>query len=93
MSEPVSNTSPLYDLQKAGVLNILPRIYRTIVIPQAVRDELDAGRRRGSTCQTLKNCHGSGSVTPTSIRPSRGSSWVTVSRRCCPSPIPSRTLW
>lgn len=47
MSEPISNTSPLCYLQMAGALHLLPRIFRTIVIPQAVRDELEAGRRQG----------------------------------------------
>jgi len=47
MPEVVCNTSPLQYLHQIGVLDILPAIYGKILIPQAVADEIDAGRRAG----------------------------------------------
>ncbi len=43
MSEVVTNTSPLIVLAKAGLLELLPKLFSEIVVPTAVRDEIMAG--------------------------------------------------
>jgi predicted nucleic acid-binding protein len=43
----VSNTSPLTNLAAVGYLHLLPQVYRTIHIPQAVYRELEYGEQRG----------------------------------------------
>lgn len=43
----VANTSPLLYLNAIGHLDILPRLYGSIVIPPAVQAELESGRGRG----------------------------------------------
>lgn len=43
----ISNTSPLQYLHQLGYLQLLPRFYQQIQIPQAVIDELAAGRELG----------------------------------------------
>jgi predicted nucleic acid-binding protein len=43
----VSNTSPLISLAAAGLLDLLGQLYGEVVIPQAVRDEYEAGRQAG----------------------------------------------
>lgn len=47
MPEVVSNTSPLQYLHQLGLLDLLPRLVGHITIPQAVVDELEAGRALG----------------------------------------------
>lgn len=42
----VADTTPLIILAGVGLLDLLPRLYGEIWIPEAVRDEYDAGRRR-----------------------------------------------
>jgi uncharacterized protein len=43
----ITNTSPLLYLHQVGYLNILQQLYRTVLIPPAVRQELEEGRRKG----------------------------------------------
>ncbi len=43
----ITNTSPLLYLHQVGYLNILQQLYRTVLIPPAVRQELETGRRKG----------------------------------------------
>jgi len=43
----ISNTSPLLYLNLTNRLGLLPRIYQTIAVPQAVVDELAEGARQG----------------------------------------------
>ncbi len=43
----VSNTSPLINLAGVGLLALLPALYGTIAIPEAVHREYNAGRRAG----------------------------------------------
>ncbi len=43
----ISNTSPLLYLNLTNQLELLPRIYQTITIPQAVVDELAEGGKQG----------------------------------------------
>lgn len=47
MPEVVSNTSPIQYLHQIGVLRILPSLYGRILVPQAVVDEIGAGRAAG----------------------------------------------
>lgn len=47
MPEIISNTSPLQYLHQLGLLEFLPRLVGQIIIPQAVVEELEAGRTLG----------------------------------------------
>jgi predicted nucleic acid-binding protein len=47
LPEIISNTSPLQYLYQLNLLNVLPRLARTITVPPAVSAELDAGRALG----------------------------------------------
>lgn len=47
MREVISNTSPLQYLFQAELLELLPALYGTIVVPSGVVDELAEGRARG----------------------------------------------
>lgn len=51
--EVVSNTSPLLYLHQVGQLEILARLYGRVLIPPAVRAELDTGRHRGISVPDL----------------------------------------
>jgi hypothetical protein len=46
-AEYISNTSPLVYLHQIGELELLPRLFRRIVVPGAVEAELAAGRTLG----------------------------------------------
>jgi predicted nucleic acid-binding protein len=41
----VSNTTPLINLVGVGLLDLLPQLYGTILVPESVRDEYNAGKR------------------------------------------------
>lgn len=43
----ISNTSPLQYLHAIGHLVLLEQLYREVIVPQAVVDELDIGRLQG----------------------------------------------
>lgn len=47
MSETVCDTSPLQYLFQIGLLEVLPALYGHIVVPLAVVEEIDVGRRVG----------------------------------------------
>ena len=47
MPEAVSNTSPFQYLFQLGLIDLLPRFYGKVIVPQAVVDELSEGRRNG----------------------------------------------
>lgn len=47
MREVISNTSPLQYLFQAELLDLLPALYGTVVVPSGVADELAEGRARG----------------------------------------------
>jgi predicted nucleic acid-binding protein len=53
MHEVVCNTSPLQYLHQIGVLEILPAIYGRILVPQAVVNEISAGRQAGVSLPDL----------------------------------------
>ncbi len=44
MRKVVSNTTPILSLLKIGKLDLLKELYGSIIIPQAVYDELEAGK-------------------------------------------------
>jgi predicted nucleic acid-binding protein len=46
MRKAVSNTTPILSLLKIGKLDILKALYQTILIPQAVYQEIEAGKDR-----------------------------------------------
>lgn len=43
----VSNTSPIFYLHRVGYLELLKRLYREIIVPNAVIEELEEGRKQG----------------------------------------------
>ena len=47
MPEVVCNTSPLQYLHQIGALDVLPTLYRRILVPLAVVEEIAAGRQAG----------------------------------------------
>lgn len=47
MPEVISNTSPLQYLHQLGLLDLLPRLVGRIAVPEAVAEELEAGRSLG----------------------------------------------
>ncbi|MET0623606.1 MAG: hypothetical protein ABW250_11550 [Pyrinomonadaceae bacterium] len=47
MPEVISDTSPLQYLHQLGLLDLLPQLVGRVVVPQAVVDELEAGRALG----------------------------------------------
>lgn len=61
----ISNTSPLFYLYRLGHLQLLQQLYKHIVIPEAVVDELEAGREQGEEVPNIaeydwievRSCH------------------------------------
>jgi hypothetical protein len=47
LADAISDTSPLQYLFQAGVLDLLPHLFGTVLVPPAVADELRAGRDLG----------------------------------------------
>lgn len=47
MPEVVSDTSPLQYLHQAGLLDLLPRLYDRVLVPEAVALEIEEGLARG----------------------------------------------
>ena len=47
MSTIISNTSPIQYLHQAGVLFLFPELFTKVCIPEAVVEEIEAGRRAG----------------------------------------------
>ncbi|MEM6453727.1 MAG: DUF3368 domain-containing protein [Acidobacteriota bacterium] len=45
--EVIADTSPLQYLHQTGCLELLPQLYGSILVPEAVVAELDVGRQRG----------------------------------------------
>lgn len=43
----ISNTSPIFYLHQLGYLELLKKLYRGVVIPYAVLEELEEGRKAG----------------------------------------------
>ena len=55
MSRAVSNTSPLIVLAKAGLLELLPKLFSEVAVPEAVRDEIMAGGDDDAMKRALPN--------------------------------------
>lgn len=51
----IANTSPLLYLHQAGCLDVLRRLYGTIIVPPAVQGELTEGQRRGVDVPDVDN--------------------------------------
>jgi predicted nucleic acid-binding protein len=48
MREPViSNTPPIFYLHRLGLLDLLEKLYGEIIIPNAVLEELEEGKKSG----------------------------------------------
>jgi predicted nucleic acid-binding protein len=56
MPKAISNTSPLLYLYRIGAINWLPKLFDEIWAPEAVRDELLAGRSRGYDVPDPADC-------------------------------------
>jgi predicted nucleic acid-binding protein len=50
----ISNTSPLQYLHQVGHLHLLPELYRRIFIPEAVVEEIRAGRSEGISLPAIE---------------------------------------
>ena len=55
--EVISNTSPLLYLYQVGQLNLLHKLYRQVVVPSAVREELRVGAERGFSTPEVDAIH------------------------------------
>ena len=53
----ISNTSPLFYLYQIGYLALLERLYGQIIVPEAVVQELEAGRLQGESVPDVQTCH------------------------------------
>lgn len=51
----ISNTSPIFYLHRLGQLELLHRLYGRILIPEAVSEELRAGRDQGEDVPDIAN--------------------------------------
>lgn len=54
MPDIICNTSPLQYLHQIGALHFLPALVKSIIVPPAVQDELNAGRQVGLDLPDLK---------------------------------------
>lgn len=52
----ISDTTPLISFLKIGQLDLLEKLYKTVIIPQAVFDELTANKRFPKEAEVVKNC-------------------------------------
>ena len=51
----ISNTSPIFYLHRLGRLELLHRLYSRILVPEAVIEELKAGRDQGEDVPDIAN--------------------------------------
>ena len=51
----IVNTSPLFYLHRLGLLEVLNKLYGNIVVPEAVKSELEAGQTQGEDVPQLEN--------------------------------------
>lgn len=51
----IVNTSPLFYLHRLGLLEVLNKLYGNIVVPEAVKTELEAGQIQGEDVPQLEN--------------------------------------
>jgi predicted nucleic acid-binding protein len=66
LPEVISNTSPLQYLHQLGLLGILPQLVGRVTVPQAVADELEAGRALGHDLPDVTSLGWAGVRVPTS---------------------------
>jgi predicted nucleic acid-binding protein len=52
----ISNTSPLFYLHRLRRLDLLQRLYQQVLVPEAVVDELNAGRDQGEDVPDVADC-------------------------------------
>ena len=55
MPEVISNTSPLFYLHQIGQLNLLQKLYSSIKTPNAVYQELQAGKDQGISIPNIQD--------------------------------------
>ena len=72
MAMAISNTSPLQYLHQLGLLDLLPRLFSTIVVPDAVARELAEGIALGVDLPRLDRFPWIGVRSPSSQRPDLG---------------------
>jgi predicted nucleic acid-binding protein len=53
----ISNTSPLFYLHRLGQLELLHKLYHNIIIPNAVVEELKAGKEQGEEVPDVSDCN------------------------------------
>jgi predicted nucleic acid-binding protein len=51
----IVNTSPVFYLHRLRLLELLNKFYGTIIVPQAVIDELNQGKVQGADVPNLKS--------------------------------------
>lgn len=49
----IVNTSPLFYLHRLGLLELFKKLYGRIVVPDAVKNELDEGQTQGEDVPLL----------------------------------------
>jgi len=54
--EVISNSSPLQYLYQTGLLDLMPALFRSVCVPEAVAAELEEGRRRSVPLPTFEEC-------------------------------------
>lgn len=52
----ISDTTPLISLLKINRLELLEKMYKSVIIPQAVYDELTINNRFTDEAETIRNC-------------------------------------
>ena len=54
----ISNTSPIFYLSKLCLLDVLTKLYKEILIPEAVVNELNEGKRIGLEIPVIEEIKG-----------------------------------
>jgi len=50
----ISNTSPIFYLHRIGLLELLKKLYGEIIIPNAVLEELEEGKKAGEDIPAIR---------------------------------------
>ncbi len=53
----ISNTSPIFYLHRLGHLDLLHKLYEHILVPEAVVEELRAGKEQGEDVPDIADCN------------------------------------
>lgn len=51
----ISNTTPIFYLHRVGQLDLLRKLYNEIIVPKAVIEELDEGKKQGEDIPEIKS--------------------------------------